>query len=134
MIVRTWHGCVPLQHAEGFARHLERTGVEHAQSIAGNRGALVRQENQGEWAHFFLATYWQDLAAKTITSRSPIRTTTHSNSSPTPMCFSMKSRSCRRCRLMTGQVEDWPATDGCWPRESDVYLVWAASRRWVNVA
>ena len=51
MIVRTWHGCVPLQHAEGFARHLERTGVEHA------------QENQGEWAHFFLATYWQDLAA-----------------------------------------------------------------------
>ncbi|MDN7202778.1 hypothetical protein QVL78_33645, partial [Klebsiella pneumoniae] len=43
MIVRTWHGCVPLQHAEGFARHLERTGVEHAQSIAGNRGALVRQ-------------------------------------------------------------------------------------------
>jgi hypothetical protein len=33
MIVRTWHGCVPLQHAEGFARHLERTGVEHAQSI-----------------------------------------------------------------------------------------------------
>ncbi|MDU0909778.1 MAG: hypothetical protein E7A99_24655, partial [Klebsiella pneumoniae] len=22
MIVRTWHGCVPLQHAEGFARHL----------------------------------------------------------------------------------------------------------------
>ncbi|SPX50641.1 antibiotic biosynthesis monooxygenase [Klebsiella pneumoniae] len=63
MIVRTWHGCVPLQHAEGFARHLERTGVEHAQSIAGNRGgALVRQENQGEWAHFFLATYWQDLA------------------------------------------------------------------------
>ena len=32
MIVRTWHGCVPLQHAEGFARHLERTGVEHAQS------------------------------------------------------------------------------------------------------
>ena len=114
MIVRTWHGCVPLQHAEGFARHLERTGVEHAQSIAGNRGALVRQENQGEWAHFFLATYWQDLAAV--------------------KAFSMKSRPCRRCRLMTGQVEDWPAAGGCWPRESDVYLVWAASRRWVNVA
>ncbi len=62
MIVRTWHGCVPLQHAEGFARHLERTGVEHAQSI-GQPGALVRQGNRGEWAHFFLATYWQDLAA-----------------------------------------------------------------------
>lgn len=57
MIVRTWHGCVPLQHAEGFARHLEQTGVEHARGISGNRGALVRRENQGEWAHFFLATY-----------------------------------------------------------------------------
>ncbi|WP_411545802.1 hypothetical protein QM151_18610 [Klebsiella pneumoniae] len=63
MIVRTWHGCVPLQHAEGFAHQLEQPGVEHAQSIAGNRGALVRQENQGEWAHFFLATYRRDLAA-----------------------------------------------------------------------
>ena len=63
MIVRTWHGYVPLQHAEGFARHLEQTGVDHARGIPGNRGALVRQENQGEWAHFFLATYWQDLAA-----------------------------------------------------------------------
>lgn len=72
--------------------------------------------------------------AKIITSRSPIRTTTHSNSSPTPTCFSMKLRPCRHCRLMTGQVEDRPATDGCWPRESDIYLVWAASRRWVNVA
>lgn len=27
MIVRTWHGCVPLEHAEGFAKHLEKTGV-----------------------------------------------------------------------------------------------------------
>lgn len=61
MIVRTWHGCVPLQHAEGFAKHLEKTGVEHARGIEGNRGAFVRMEAQGEWAHFFLATYWQDL-------------------------------------------------------------------------
>ncbi|MDU2539554.1 MAG: hypothetical protein E7D33_00020 [Klebsiella sp.] len=35
MIVRTWHGCVPLQHAEGFARHLEQTGVDHARGIPG---------------------------------------------------------------------------------------------------
>ncbi len=63
MIVRTWHGCVPLQHAEGFARQprADRRGTrsEHRRQP----GALVRQENQGEWAHFFLATYWQDLAA-----------------------------------------------------------------------
>lgn len=63
MIVRTWHGCVPLKHAEGFARHLQKTGVEHAERTPGNRGAFVRREMQGEWEHFFLATYWEDLAA-----------------------------------------------------------------------
>lgn len=61
MIVRTWHGCVPLKHAEGFANHLQRTGVEHARSIEGNRGAFVRRETQGDREHFFLATYWQNL-------------------------------------------------------------------------
>lgn len=103
-------------------------------------GALVRQENQGEWAHFFLATYWQDLAAvKAFAGEDYHVAVTYPDDEAfellsDPMCFSMKSRPCRRCRLMTGQVEDRPATDGCWPRESDVYLVWAASRRWVNVA
>lgn len=61
MIVRTWHGCVPLKHAEGFANHLQRTGVEHSRRIEGNRGAFVRRETQGNREHFFLATYWQDL-------------------------------------------------------------------------
>lgn len=63
MIVRTWHGCVPLKHAEGFALHLEKTGVEHSKSVPGNQGAFVRRETQESWAHFFLATYWEDLNA-----------------------------------------------------------------------
>lgn len=53
MIVRTWHGCVPLEHADGFAMHLEKTGVEHSKSIPGNIGAFVRRETQGGWEHFF---------------------------------------------------------------------------------
>ncbi|MFV8904765.1 hypothetical protein ABQ333_05855 [Serratia fonticola] len=63
MIVRTWHGCVPLQHRQGFADHLHVTGVKHAKAIAGNRGAFVRQEVQGDYTHFFLATYWTSLEA-----------------------------------------------------------------------
>lgn len=63
MIVRTWHGCVPLRYAEAFRLHLEETGVRHAQQTPGNEGAYVRQETQGEWEHFFLATYWRDIAA-----------------------------------------------------------------------
>ncbi|EDF8717958.1 hypothetical protein GYD59_001949 [Salmonella enterica] len=63
MIVRTWHGCVPNQYGDSFARHLELTGVRHSESIRGNKGAFVRRESQGEWEHFFLATYWDDLEA-----------------------------------------------------------------------
>ncbi|MBP2155372.1 hypothetical protein J2067_003064 [Erwinia rhapontici] len=47
MIVRTWHGCVPLKHAEGFSAHLQKTGVEHAKGTPGNKGAAVRRETQG---------------------------------------------------------------------------------------
>ncbi|HAT1625259.1 TPA: hypothetical protein I8Y35_002035 [Klebsiella oxytoca] len=63
MIVRTWHGCVPVAFGDAFAGHLQATGVQHSRSIAGNVGAFVRRETQGEWEHFFLATYWNDLDA-----------------------------------------------------------------------
>ncbi|GKW10564.1 MULTISPECIES: hypothetical protein [Pectobacterium] len=63
MIVRTWHGCVPLEHAEGFATHLQLTGVTHSQSIPGNQGAFVKRVTQGNWEHFFLATYWTNIDA-----------------------------------------------------------------------
>lgn len=52
MIVRTWHGCVPRQHADGFSEHLQQTGVLHSESIKGNLGAFVRRETQGDWEHF----------------------------------------------------------------------------------
>ncbi|MBS0849885.1 hypothetical protein [Citrobacter sp. JGM124] len=61
MIVRTWHGCVPLAHADAFAKHLESTGVRHSREIEGNKGAFVKRVSQGNWAHFFLATYWTDI-------------------------------------------------------------------------
>lgn len=63
MIVRTWHGCVPLKHAAGFHQHLLVTGVQHALSITGNLGAEFRQETQGDYEHFFLATYWESIDA-----------------------------------------------------------------------
>ena len=63
MICRTWHGCVPREHAEGFARQLQLTGVQHAEGLPGCCGAQVRRETQGKYEHFFLATWWQDLEA-----------------------------------------------------------------------
>ncbi|GKX62138.1 hypothetical protein SOASR032_07070 [Pragia fontium] len=58
IIARTWHGCVPLKYWDGFAAHLQLTGVQHSQSVNGNLGAFVRQEIEEGWAHFFLVTYW----------------------------------------------------------------------------
>lgn len=63
MIVRTWHGCVPLAHAEGFATHLQLTGVQHAEGIDGNLGAFVKRVTQQDQEHFFLATWWTDIEA-----------------------------------------------------------------------
>jgi heme-degrading monooxygenase HmoA len=60
MIVRTWHGCVPLKHAEGFANHLQRTGGA-LKEYRGEQRCICAQGNQGDREHFFLATYWQDL-------------------------------------------------------------------------
>jgi hypothetical protein len=47
MIVRTWHGCVPVEFGDAFAVHLQATGVQHSQGISGNAGAFVRRETQG---------------------------------------------------------------------------------------
>lgn len=63
MIVRTWHGCVPVEKGEAFARHLQWTGLEQAKNTAGNRGVFVKRMTHGEYEHFFLATYWDSLEA-----------------------------------------------------------------------
>jgi heme-degrading monooxygenase HmoA len=63
IIVRTWHGCVPLMHAEAFALHLDMTGVQHAHRTDGNLGVFVRRKTQAEMEHFFLATYWESWDA-----------------------------------------------------------------------
>lgn len=52
IIVRTWHGCVPLKHAEGFAKHLESTGVEHSRSIQGEQRRVRAQRNPGRLGAF----------------------------------------------------------------------------------
>ncbi|TBL79224.1 hypothetical protein EYY80_29105, partial [Klebsiella oxytoca] len=63
MIVRTWHGCVPVAFGDAFAGHLQATGVQPSRRIAGHAGAFVRREPPGAWEHFFLAPYWNDLDA-----------------------------------------------------------------------
>jgi len=63
MVVRTWHGCVPLEKGNAFAAHLRKTGEEHARGIAGNLGVAVKRMSFGAWEHFFFATWWVSLDA-----------------------------------------------------------------------
>ena len=63
MIVRSWGGKVPLEHAEGFRHHLIATGITDYRRQPGCRTVeLWRQDSDG-WAHFLLVSKWTDLAA-----------------------------------------------------------------------
>lgn len=54
MIVRTWHGVVPLKEAEGFRNYLLNTGIREAKALSGNKGAYMHSQVQGEFEHFFM--------------------------------------------------------------------------------
>ena len=61
MISRTWHGIVPLEFKDRFKEYLNRTGVKDTKEISGNRGAYVKIVEEGEYAHFFLCTFWETM-------------------------------------------------------------------------
>lgn len=58
MILRSWHGAVPVEFGDSFERYLEATGVSEAKAVPGNLGVFHRRARQGRYEHFFLLTYW----------------------------------------------------------------------------
>jgi heme-degrading monooxygenase HmoA len=63
MILRTWHGAVPVEHGDAFEQYLKETGVAEAEALSGNLGAFVKRVEQDDYAHFFLLTYWEGWKA-----------------------------------------------------------------------
>lgn len=61
MIARTWHGAVPLENKEAFLEYEVETGVKDTLAVKGNRGAYLKVVEQGDYAHFFLCTMWEDM-------------------------------------------------------------------------
>ncbi len=53
MFSRTWHGIVPLKMRAAFEQYEYQTGVKDTLAIKGNRGAIWKIIEQGEYAHFF---------------------------------------------------------------------------------
>lgn len=63
MIVRSWHGIVPVDKAEVFREYLLATGITEAKATPGNLAAYIYDQSQGDFKHFFMVSYWQDMEA-----------------------------------------------------------------------
>lgn len=61
MIVRTWHGIVPLEKAEGFRTYLLNTGIAESKALPGNRGAYIYSQSQDKFEHFWMVSYWDSI-------------------------------------------------------------------------
>ncbi len=63
MIARSWHGAVPFEHGEAFAKYLNLSGVAEATTTPGNLGVNVYRSVQDGYEHFFMVSYWIDFEA-----------------------------------------------------------------------
>jgi heme-degrading monooxygenase HmoA len=67
MIARVWHGVVPAEKAEGYARYLAESerGVEDYRRLPGNRGVTLLRRADGDRVHFTLISLWESREAIT---------------------------------------------------------------------
>jgi len=61
MIVRTWHGLVPVENGDSFYNYLLETGVKEAENIKGNIKTNIIRKIQDTEEHFFMISYWVNL-------------------------------------------------------------------------
>lgn len=65
MIARVWHGVVPREKAEGYARYLADSdrGIRDYRGTPGNRGAYVMRRAEADRVHFLLISLWESREA-----------------------------------------------------------------------
>ena len=65
MIARVWHGVVPVEKAEGYARYLSdgERGVRDYRGTPGNHGAYLMQRTEADRVHFLLISLWESRDA-----------------------------------------------------------------------
>jgi antibiotic biosynthesis monooxygenase (ABM) superfamily enzyme len=52
MIARVWRGATRADDADAYAEYIEKTGLESARSLPGNRGTLILRRVEGDRAEF----------------------------------------------------------------------------------
>ena len=65
MIARVWHGVVPAEKADGYAKYLTDSdrGVRDYRRVAGNRGVCLLRRAEGDRVHFLLLSFWESRRA-----------------------------------------------------------------------
>jgi heme-degrading monooxygenase HmoA len=63
MILRSWHGLVPIEFHKAFEKHFSTVVIDEIENASGNLGVFFRCMPQNAYAHVFLLSYWEDWAA-----------------------------------------------------------------------
>ena len=63
MIVRNWHGRVPVALSDRYLALMREVALPDYKSTPGNRGAWCLTRRDGEVTHFEMLTFWTDLDA-----------------------------------------------------------------------
>ena len=63
MIVRMWHGRVPINMAQAYRGFLNSRAIPDYRSVTGNISVHILERTEGEITHFITMTFWEDMDA-----------------------------------------------------------------------
>jgi heme-degrading monooxygenase HmoA len=63
MIMRLWHGRVPMTKADAYRDFLTLRAIPDYRSVAGNINVHILERHEGDVAHFITMTFWSSLEA-----------------------------------------------------------------------
>jgi heme-degrading monooxygenase HmoA len=63
MIARLWHGRTRAGDADAYLEFLKVRAIPDYQAVPGNRGVYLLHRIEGDVAHFYTLTHWDDFEA-----------------------------------------------------------------------
>jgi ketosteroid isomerase-like protein/heme-degrading monooxygenase HmoA len=61
MIVRMWHGRVPIEKARAYREFLNKRAIPDYQSVPGNISVHILERKEGDITHFITMTFWENM-------------------------------------------------------------------------
>ena len=63
MIVRMWHGIVPIHKSKDYAEFLNKRAIPDYRSIKGNLSVYILKRDEKDITHFITLTFWGNWEA-----------------------------------------------------------------------